>query len=93
MPLEAAADSFLNWVYRLNATNGQIAVDTCSQTPRPAYNHWTSAGFKNLEWPDASDFVADSAGSPGAPDNRLPGDSRYFDIDARIRAIFTTNGW
>jgi hypothetical protein len=92
-PIEAAADSFLNWVYRLT-TSAAPAVDSCALSPTPAYNQWTGPGFLNLEWPTAaSSFVANNAGLPGTPDPRLPGDTRYLDTDARIRQLFTTNGW
>jgi hypothetical protein len=95
IPIEAAADSFLNWVYRLNATSGAVAQDFCAASPRPAYNHWNGPGFQNLEWntqPNPS-FVANSAGIPGAADNRLPGDVRHRDMDQRMRAIFASRGW
>lgn len=95
IPAEAAADSFLNWGYRLNARGGAQAVDTCSLTPLPPYDHWTGPGFLNEEWsatPHPS-FVGDSAGVPGTPDQSLPGDSRHFDMDTRMRQIFASSGW
>lgn len=91
IPLEAAADSFLNWVYRLDASGPTAAVDPCTVTPTP----WAGPGFLNAEWSATPhpNFIADSAGIPGTPDASLPGDGRHFDIDVRIRAIFSTNGW
>ncbi|MEP7289151.1 MAG: PA14 domain-containing protein [Chloroflexota bacterium] len=91
--IESAADSFLNWVYRLT-TSTTGAVNSCALNPTPAYNQWTGPGFRNLQWsatPGA--FPANSAGAVGTPDARLPGDNRYLDVDGRIRQLFTTNGW
>jgi hypothetical protein len=93
--IEAAADSFLNWVYRFNGSGGAAAVDPCLLTPQPPYNQWGGPGYLNLEWSatPASAFVANSQGIAGTPDASLPGDRRYFDFDTRIRSLFTQAGW
>jgi len=93
--IEAAADLFLNWVYRFNANNGVMVTNSCIQTPRPSYNHWTGSGFLNREWSAAPHptFIADSRGITGLQDERLPGDARFFKTDQRIRALFTNNSW
>ncbi|MDX2161773.1 MAG: hypothetical protein SF162_10645 [bacterium] len=93
--LEAAADSFLNWVYRFNDSGGASAPDPCVLTPQPPYDHWSGDGYLNLEWSaaPAPAFIGNSQGAAGTPDPRLPGDSRYFDVDTRIRFLFTTYGW
>lgn len=94
-PIEAAADAFLNWVYRLNTIGGTQAIDSCLSTPLPDYDDWSGPGFLNRGWNATPhpNFIPDSAGVPGTPDPSLPGDRRYFDIDARIRQIFSTQGW
>lgn len=93
--VEAAADSFLNWLYRLNSTNGNAAVDSCAQTPLPAYDDWNGPGYLNLQWSATPhpDFVPNSLGIAGNQDDSLPGDARYFDLDVRIRAITQNKGW
>lgn len=93
--LETAADSFLNWVARLSINGGLSAIDSCTLTPRPPYNQWSGSGFLNRQWsatPHPS-FVANSAGIAGTPDAGLPGDRRYWDIDVRVRQIFSSKGW
>ncbi len=91
--VEAAADSFLNWIYRLN-TSGGVAVDSCTLTPRPPSNTWGGPGFLNEEWPTAaSSFPANSNGIPGTPDASLPGDRRHFSMDTLMRQVFTSHGW
>jgi hypothetical protein len=93
--IEAAADSFLNWVYRTNASNGIPAIDPCLQTPLPAPQAWGGPGYLNREWAATPlpSFLANSIGDPGSLDTSLPGDGRYFDFDIRIRQIFTNNSW
>jgi len=93
--IEAAADSFLNWVYRFNGSGGATAVDSCLLTPRPPYNQWSGLGYLNLEWSTAPApaFIGNSQGAAGTPDPRLPGDRRYFDVDPRIRNLFTQYSW
>ncbi len=92
-PVEAAAESFLNWVYRKIASGGGAAVNTC--TSRPAWDHWNGLGYRNVEWSATPHpgFIADSRGIPGTSDASLPGDIRYFDMDTRIQNIFSTRGW
>ncbi|MBE2272366.1 MAG: hypothetical protein IAE80_29290 [Anaerolinea sp.] len=94
-PIEAAADSFLNWVYRLNASGGVRALDSCALTPTPFYNSWSGPGFLNLQWSTTAQppFPANSNGIAGSGDNSLPGDARYFDIDSRIRTLFLNEQW
>ncbi len=82
IPLEAAADLFLNWVYRLNNSGGVQPTNPCNANPRPTPGHWSGPGFLNAEWsatPHPS-FVASSTGIPGTADPSLPGDIRYLDI-------------
>lgn len=67
-------------------------------TPSPVTPTATPVGpalLLNEEWsatPHPS-FVGDSAGVPGTPDQSLPGDSRHFDMDTRMRQIFAPSGW
>jgi hypothetical protein len=92
--IEAAADSFLNWVYRVNTSQVQ-AVYPCSLTPLPPSTQWTGPGFLNQAWsatPHPS-FIPDSAGIAGTPDPSLPGDVRHYDMDVLMRQIFSTNSW
>ncbi len=93
--IEVAADSFLNWVYRTNTTNGAQATNPCLQTPLPAPTAWTGQGFRNREWSGTPlpAFLGDSTGVTGTPDPSLSGDRRYYDFDSRIRTIVATYGW
>lgn len=86
--VEAAADSFLNWVFRSNVAGNVVVSSKCSQVPN------FGTGFQNLAWATAAPaFVANSAGLTGTPDASLPGDSRYLDFDQRIRSIASSKGW
>jgi len=93
--IEAAAHTFLNWVYRVNTSVGATSIDPCTLLPTPSPSQWTGPGFLNQEWSATPypSFIANSAGIPGTLDTSLPGDKRHFDIDARMRQIFSSNGW
>jgi hypothetical protein len=92
IPLEAAADMFLNWVYRSNSPTGATIISnaqTNAQAPSncptnqsiPPSESWN--GFKNQNW-DAN----------GAYDWGVPGDVRYVLMQSRMTAIFANNsGW
>jgi len=71
--------------------------DPCVPTPTPLApeEDWTGPGFLNKAWSGTPHpiFIPDSNGIPGTPDPSLPGDSRYFDIDVRIRQIFSSHNW
>jgi hypothetical protein len=89
IPLEATADSFLNWVYRLVATSGAVAGNSCIPTS------WAGPGFLNQIWTaPLSAFPANNNGIAGSPDNTgLSGDRRHYDIDRLIRQLFVSKQW
>jgi len=93
--IEAAADMFLNWVYRFNAQNGDSPTNSCGLEDLPHPTNWAGPGFLNQAWSSTPhpSFIDNSNGIPGTPDASLPGDIRYYDIDSRIRSIFTNNSW
>lgn len=95
IPIEAAADSFLNWIYRLNSSGGVRPMNSCTLIPKPVYNTWSGQGFLNLQWSPTlqPSFPANSNGIAGSGDSSLPGDARYFDFDTRIRQLFLTHQW
>lgn len=76
---EAAADMFLNWVYRRNTGPAPTGAP-CSM---PATGTWE--GFLNTDWLSDPD---------GADDHtRKPGNARYQWMENTLSAIFTTQGW
>lgn len=94
-PIEAAADMFLNWVYRLNKENGDEPADSCGLENRPLPEDWAGPGFLNQAWsatPHPSP-INDGAGILGVLDTSLPGDRRYFYMDVLMRTIFSNNQW
>ncbi|NJL56474.1 hypothetical protein HC928_15855 [bacterium] len=93
--LEAAADMFLNWVYRGNHPSGTspvFGVKTDLGNPNPPEGGCNAAtqeswiGFLNRNW-----------GTPLAPldalDDGRPGDVRQAYMEARITTIVQTKGW
>ncbi len=92
-PLEAAADMFLNWVYRRNspvgstpniqastnglASQGPGCIPIANQTPPFPSQNWS--GFKNTNWATGSD------------DWGLPGDVRQAYMNSRMQALFQSN--
>ena len=95
-PIEAAADMFLNWVYRFNAQNGDRPTNSCGLEDIPHPTNWAGPGFLNQAWSDNPhpSFITNGAGLvPGSSDFSLPGDARYFYMDVLIRSIFSNNQW
>lgn len=89
---EAAADMFLNWVYRVNYDLVfPPPRDTCILDPRPTYNHWNGPGFRNASWAGQTAAVPNS--TLGNPDAEMPGDRRFFDMHRIIRNLFSNRGW
>jgi len=86
---EAAADMFLNWVYRINNDPVYPPVDTCALTPTPTPDHWSGSGFLNRDW-------IGQTSPPGTPtagnlNTTLPGDRRYYHMHQFVLSIFSQN--
>ena len=81
---EAAADMFLNWVYR-QRTDQTAPAAPCGQP----HNHGIWSGFLNRDWRD----IQSDAPTAGSPDDSLPGDKRYVWVNDQILDIFETRGW
>ncbi len=81
---EAAADMFLNWVYRItsptssipNLTSSSYADDAC--TFDTTIGNWE--GFRNIDGAEASD-------------SSLPGNRRYWWMHREVNDILTDRGW
>jgi len=91
--IEAAADMFLNWVYRFNAQNGDSPTNSCGLEDLPHPTNWAGPGFLNQDWTTPlSGFTTDGAGLvPGSLDFSVPGDARYFYMDNLICGILSNN--
>jgi len=96
---EAAADMFLNWVYRLNDPNGSSALVGVMTgpigTPNPPQSGCVPIGSQNnppsQPW---MGFLNRNWNAQGAPyDWGLPGDVRHTYMIERMPAIFTQNNW
>ncbi|MDX2139894.1 MAG: PA14 domain-containing protein [Chloroflexota bacterium] len=95
IPLEAAADMFLNWVYGSNSSSGTSPVTgvqtnaaaptggcPVNQSVPPPSQNWD--GFRNNNW----------STSPYPYDWGLPGDVRYVYMNGLMVTIFAGNtGW
>ena len=75
---EAAADMFLNWVYRISTNN-----PTVYQNPTHVPGYWL--GFLNYSW-------ANNA-STATPDHAYPGDSRDEWMSRVMHRIFGIKNW
>ncbi|MEP7285509.1 MAG: PA14 domain-containing protein [Chloroflexota bacterium] len=79
---EAAADTFLNWVYR-NITVGSSANPCTDAVPG------TPSGFVNSSWKTQTS----NAATTGTPDPSRPGSKRYEWMNTQIPNIFSQHGW
>lgn len=76
---EAAADMFLNWVYRSNQVNGKGTVNCVHSNPS-----YPGPGFLNHSWlGQQSDFA-----TTGTFDNRLPGNRRHKWMHEEVKDLF-----
>jgi hypothetical protein len=97
---EAAADMFLNWVYRSNDVNGTSALTGIQTSPIGVPNP-PQSGCILLENQTATPpisswigFLNQNWGAQGAPyDWGLPGDVRHSYMNERIPVIFAQNDW
>lgn len=87
--LEAAADMFLNWVYRANLRGRRSVYDSCIPSPRPSPEWWSGGGFLNRSWINTTSPNQ----QPGVLDTTLPGDRRFFTMDMAMRSIMNYRGW
>jgi hypothetical protein len=78
-PIETAADSFLNLIFRFHSDKQQLIVNSCNLSPRPQYDAWQGPAFLNRSWSATPHpiFPQNSVGVAGASDNSLPGDVRF----------------
>lgn len=86
---EAAADMFLNWIFRVNADPAFPPTDTCAQTPTPTPNHWLGDGFLNASWTAQTASVGTTL--PGNLDGSLPGDRRHYHTHQIMTSLFAAN--
>jgi hypothetical protein len=75
---EAAADMFLNWVYRALTDLTNLLVSTNPCATQQVAGDWL--GFRNID-------------GNGNLDVSWPGNARYWWMDQQVVAIFQQQGW
>ncbi len=90
---EAAADMFLNWVYR-SLNDNVPAADPCNSVPDPCSTPpppivWQGPGFLNEKWKDMSS----NQEIPGQCDSDLSGELRYQAMHDILTLIFGDHIW
>jgi hypothetical protein len=80
---EAAADMFLNWVYRRNIQGASPTLDQVCQQPATSV---AIVSFLNLSWLNGTQ-------TPVQQIVQRPGDSRYAWVDEKMVTVFGIHGW
>ncbi len=80
---EAAADMFLNWVYRREVQGAVPEQVDCSSLPT-----WNGEGFLNRTRENGQGGVTGLDAQ-----QQQPGEQRYVWMDSRMRVIFSLKGW
>jgi len=88
---EAAADMFLNWVYRVQTWGVVVPPsipNSCTLNPIPSPDTWSGEGFLNRNWVNLVSSVGTSL--EGGLDPRLPGDVRYREMHQIVLDLFSS---
>lgn len=88
---EAAADMFLNWVYRRTSDNTIPTGGANGACYPPGSSSWTSAEWNALAPGNWEGFQ--NVNEYGQPDYRLPGNRRFWWMEEQMNDILTLKGW